>query len=104
MSPSRRRVLTVGLVACVVVLSFALGAWSSQRRIELQVAANDAHIAELRDQMARNVLQARRERRPLGTGGLMTRDSVDGESQSSLIEEIKRQLQSEMGLLPIRVL
>jgi Trypsin-like peptidase domain len=104
MSPIRRRILTVGLAACLVVLSFALGAWSSQRRIELQIAANDAHIAELRDQMARNVLQARRERRPLGTGGVMSSDAVDAQSQSSLVEEIKRQLQSEMGLLPIRVL
>jgi hypothetical protein len=106
MSPIRRRVLTVGLVTSLVVLAFALGAWSSQRRIELQVANNDARIAELRDQMARNMLQTRRERagRRAGTGGSFVPDGVDGESQSTLVAEIKRQLQSEMGLLPIRVL
>jgi hypothetical protein len=104
MSPIRRRVLTVGLVTSLVVLSFALGAWSSQRRVELQIASNDARISELRDEMARSMLQARRERRPLGTGGLTTSEGVDRESQSTLVEEIKRQLQSEMGLLPIRVL
>jgi len=105
MSTIRRRILTVGLAACLVVLSFALGAWSSQLRIERQVAANDARIAELRDQMARNVLQTRRERagRSLGTGGLVATENADGESQSSLVAEIKRQLQSEMGLLPIRM-
>ncbi len=59
--------------------------------------------------MARNVLQTRRERagRPLGTNGMAGADMVagEGESQTSpLVEEIKRQLQSEMGLLPIRVL
>jgi len=105
MSTIRRRILTVGLAACLVVLSFAFGAWSSQLRIERQVAANDARIAELRDQMARNVLQTRRERagRSLGTGGLVATENADGESQSSLVAEIKRQLQSEMGLLPIRM-
>jgi Trypsin-like peptidase domain len=106
MSPTRRRVLTVGLVTSLVVLSFALGAWSSQRRVELQIASNDARISELRDAMARSMLQTRRERagRSTGTGGLTTTEGVDSNSQSTLVEEIKRQLQSEMGLLPIRVL
>jgi Trypsin-like peptidase domain len=106
MSPIRRRVLTVGVVACLVVLSFAFGAWSSQRRIELQVAVNDARIAELRDEMARNVLQARRERtgRSLGMGGIGTPEATDSESRTNLVAEVKRQLQSELGLLPIRVL
>ena len=91
-----------------MVLAFSLGAWSSQRRIEQQIAANDARIAELRDEMARTLLQTRRERagRATGTHGLMEAGalSADGESQTTLIAEIKRQLQSEMGLLPIRVL
>jgi hypothetical protein len=109
MSPVRRRALFGAFVACLALGSFSLGAWSSQRRIERQVAANDARIAELRDEMARNVLQTRRERagRPLGTNGMAGADMVagEGESQTSpLVEEIKRQLQSEMGLLPIRVL
>ena len=57
-------------------------------------------------QMARSMLQTRRERagRSTGTGGLTTAEGVDPNSQSTLVEEIKRQLQSEMGLLPIRVL
>jgi hypothetical protein len=106
MSPIRRRVLTVGLTASLVVLSFAFGAWSSQRRIERQVAANDARIAELRDEMARNVLQTRRERmgRTLGMGGVGIPEVGDSESRTNLVADIKRQLQSEMGLLPIRVL
>jgi hypothetical protein len=85
-----------------------MGAWSSQVRIERQIAANDARIAELRDEMARSVLQTRRERvgRPLGTDGNSAPGVVasDGDPQSTLIEAIKSQLQSEMGLLPIRVL
>jgi hypothetical protein len=93
---------------CVAVLSFAFGAWSSQVRIEQQIAANDARIAELRDEMARSVLQTRRERvgRSLGTDGNTAPGMVASEAdpQKVLIQEIKSQLQSEMGLLPIRVL
>jgi S1-C subfamily serine protease len=103
----RRRVLLGTLGACVA-LSFLLGAWASQVRIERQIAENDARIVELRDQMARSVLQTRRERvgRSLGTDGNASPDVVasDADPKSTLIQEIKSQLQSEMGLLPIRVL
>ena len=65
--------------------------------------------------MARSLLQTRRERagRSLGTGGSMVTDLGtggsmtdvnDSDSQRTLVAEIKRQLQSEMGLMPIRVL
>lgn len=89
-------------------LSFSLGAWSSQLRIEQQIAANDARITELGDRMALNMLQARRARvlRPTGTDGDDSPGAVatDTDSQKTLIEDIKRQLQSEMGLLPTRIL
>ena len=107
MPSSRRLLLFIGL-GVGVSLSFSLGAWSSQIRIGQQVAANDARIAELGDRMALSVLQARRARvlRPMGTDGDGTPGTVatDGDSQRTLIEDIKRQLQSEMGLLPVRLL
>ncbi len=106
--PSTRRL--VFFTACAVssgALFFSLGAGFSQWRIEQQVATNHASIAELRDEMARTVLQARRERlgRPMGTDGSGTSDAVasDSHRQETLVAEIKRQLQSEMGLLPIRI-
>jgi hypothetical protein len=106
--PSIRRVVFFAVFALGVgVLFFALGAWFSQERIERQMATNNAHITQLRDELARTVLQARRERvgRPLGTDGNLTPDEVayDSTGQSTLVAEIKRQLQSEMGLLPIRI-
>ncbi|HKY22740.1 MAG TPA: serine protease [Vicinamibacterales bacterium] len=101
---SDRRLLLLAFALSLALLVTLL----SQRRIERQLAVNDAHIAELRDQMARSVLQARRDRlqRPLGTGGELTPGAVDGDGASSgpMIDEIKRQLQSEMGLLPPRLL
>ena len=106
--PSTRRL--VFFTACAVssgALFFSLGAGFSQWRIEQQVATNHASIAELRDEMARTVLQARRERlgRAMGTDGSGTSDAVasDSHRQETLVAEIKRQLQSEMGLLPIRI-
>jgi hypothetical protein len=104
----RRLVFFAALVVGLEILFFSLGAWSSQRRIEQQIASNDARIVELRDQLARAVLQTRRERvgQPRGTDGGLVPDAVaaDNEAKSTVIEEIKRQLQSEMGLLPIRML
>ena len=103
MTPVRRPLL-LAFALSVALLATLI----SQRRMERQIAANDAHIAELRDHMARTVLQARRERvrRPLGTDGDTTPGVIGSEdnSHSSLVEEIKRQLQSEMGLLPPKML
>jgi hypothetical protein len=104
----RRLVFFAALVVGLEILFFSLGAWSSQRRIEQQIASNDARIVELRDQLARAVLQTRRERvgQPRGTDGGLVPHAVadDAEAKTIVIEEIKRQLQSEMGLLPIRML
>jgi hypothetical protein len=68
--------ISVGLL----VLSFMTGAWFSVRRLEQEIAANDARITELRDELARTRIDRRSD------------------------DEIKQQLQSELGLLPIRVL
>ena len=108
MSTIRRRftllVLTFGLAAGC----FALGAWVSQARVERQLAANDARIAELRDQMARSLLQKGRERTGLSAGtlgnGIPDAIAVNSEGDSTLVEQIKKQLQAELGLVPIRVL
>lgn len=104
----QRHAVFIGLALTLGVLCFSLGAWSSQYRMERQISANDARIAELRDDMARSVLEARRARvlRPLGTDGDAMPEAVatDGEPHRTLVEEIKRQLQSEMGLFPLRLL
>ena len=102
MAPARRN-----LYLALALSLGLLGSLLSQHRMERQIAVNDAHIAELRDHMARSVLQARREqvRRPTGTDGEITPGVVGAEGGSkTLVEEIKRQLESEMGLLPPRLL
>ena len=104
----RRSVLYAGLTFSIASLAFSLGSWSAQRVIAQQVADNDARVNALRDDIARSILQMRQERAavPSGTAGERQPEVVTatGTAQSALVDEIKRQLQSEMGLLPVRLL
>jgi len=94
----RLRVLTLGLA--MLCLGFSVGALAGRYQMERSIAANNAAIAELRDEMARN------EAKAVGTVGDATVGSVatDARSHDQLVEEIKGQIQREMGLMPIRVL
>jgi Trypsin-like peptidase domain len=104
----RRLILYAGLTFSLVALAFSLGSWTAQRAIARQLATNDARVAELRDDMAQAILQFRQAETaatPSGTNGQRQPEIVPaGGAQPALVEEIKRQLQSEMGLLPLRLL
>jgi hypothetical protein len=85
------RSLIVAGVGCGIFLlpfGFQLGSWSTRRHVEEQIAASDARLAALREEMAMSVLQMRQAHI----------------SQTVVTEEIKRQLQSEMGLLSVDLL
>src|SRR5688572_848698 len=72
-----------------------------------QIADNDAKLTALQENLARGILRVREEAVvPSGTDGQRQPDAVpaDGQAQSALIDEIKRQLQNEMGLMPVRLL
>jgi len=73
-----------------------------------QLANNDARVSALRDDMARAIIEIRKAETaatPSGTNGRQPEVvPAGGASQPALVEEIKRQLQSEMGLLPVRLL
>ena len=79
----------------------------THRQIAAQLAANDARFTALRDEMARNILEMRGGV-PLvsGTRGQGNADVVSaaGTPQSAMVDEIKRQIQAEMGLFPVRLL
>ena len=97
----------MGLTFSLAALGFSLGSWITQRQITTQLAANDARLDALRDQMARSITEMRGgDPRPSGTKGQGRPDIVSaaGSSQSAMVDEIKRQLQSEMGLFPVRLL
>jgi hypothetical protein len=101
----RRTIVYTGLTFSLASLAFSVGSWSAQRSIAQQLADNDSRVAELRDDLTRGILQMRHAE-PSGTGGQRQPDvvSATGETPNPLVEEIKRQLQAEMGLLPVRLL
>jgi hypothetical protein len=103
----RRSVIYVGLTFSLASLAFSFGSWSAQRQMSQQIAANDARLAELRDDVARSILEMRGDLPYASpTAGQRQPEVVaaGGNPQSALIDEIKRQLQNEMGLFPVRLL
>ena len=103
----RRSIIYIGLTFSLASLAFSFGSWITQRQMQDQLAANDARLTALRDEMARSILEMRGGI-PLvsGTKGDGAGDVVAaaGNAQSAIVDEIKRQLQSEMGLFPVRLL
>ena len=99
-------ILYIGLTFSLAALAFSFGSWITQRQITSQLAANDARLDALRDQMAASITEWRGTvPQPSGTKGLGKPDVVSATgTQSTMVDEIKRQLQSEMGLFPVRLL
>ena len=103
----RRTTLFAGLAFSLSSLAFSLGSWTTQRAMADQIADNDARLSALQDDIARGTLRTPEgAARPSGTGGRRVPDAAAsaGSAQGALVDEIKRQLQSEMGLLPVRLL
>ena len=106
----RRSVIYIGLTFSLASLAFSFGSWVTQRQMVQQLADNDARFTALRDEMARNILEMRGGiALPSGTKGQHPGDVVAAagsaqSAQTAFVEEIKRQLQSEMGLFPVRLL
>jgi trypsin-like peptidase len=87
----------------MVCFGFSMGTWFSRDRIERRLTDNNEAIAALRDQVARDEYMG--GRRALGTAGDAVIDNlVTNGSRDRFVQEIKGQLQREMGLVPIRVL
>ena len=103
----RRSLLYVGLTLSLASLAFSLGSWSAQRSLGQQIADNDARLVALQNDVARSILRTREPvTQASGTDGQRQPEVVPaaGSTQSALVDEIKRQLQSEMGLMPVRLL
>jgi len=96
----RRLILAATLTVVTAVLFFGMGQYSAQRLLARQKADSDARIDALRAELLGAL--AEYERTPVlrarGTSG-----GVD-DGRDALIGEIVRQLQAEMGLLPVRLL
>jgi hypothetical protein len=103
----RRSLLYAGLTFSLASLGFSLGSWTAQRSMQEQLANNDARLVALQHEVARSILKTRESQMGLsGTDGQRQPEVVtaSGSGNSALVDEIKRQLQSEMGLMPVRLL
>jgi hypothetical protein len=103
----RRSVIYIGLTFSLASLAFSFGSWSAQRQMAQQIADNDARLQALRDDLARSILEMRGELPYVSpTNGERQPEVVaaGGRPQSALVDEIKRQLQNEMGLFPVQLL
>ena len=113
----RRVALHAGLAFSLAALAFSFGSWTAQQSVARQLADSDARMTALRDDVARSVMQLREaQATPSGTIGQKQPAvvSANGELSESapeievranpLVAEIKRQLQNEMGLMPVRLL
>ncbi len=93
------RRVRVCLVLCIPV-AFVLGGWHAQRGMAEQLATSDARLAALGDELASSILEMREWQ--AGPGAARVSGGAGGEAE--LVDEIKRQLQHEMGLMPIKLL
>jgi S1-C subfamily serine protease len=102
-----RYVSYAGLTFSLAALAFSMGSWSAQRGMAQQIANNDARLTALRDDMAKGILEIRQSF-PFATATAGRKDAdvvpASGSPQSAFVDEIKRQIQSEMGLFPVRLL
>jgi hypothetical protein len=102
-----RRILFVCALVAIAASFFTFGAMHTRRAEASVNAAYDARIEALRDEVRR---QFGRDPVPAGTTGETSRrplrNAVEPSlaSRAQMVAEIKQELQSEMGLLPVHLL
>jgi S1-C subfamily serine protease len=93
--PASRPVLSLIVLAIIALGCFGLGSYLGMRHAVASGARLDFLAAELAN------LKRRTGREATGTSG---RTSPDTDDRASLVADIKKQLQAEMGLMPIELL
>jgi len=100
----RRLLLATTLTLVTAVVFFAVGQYSAERLLARQQAESSARIDALRAELYRSI--AHRDDSaamvPAGTSGEAA--TAQAQNRDSLVSDIKRQLQHEMGLLPVELL
>ncbi len=99
----RRIVLVTTFTSLTAALFFGMGQYSAQRLLARQQAESDARIDALHAELRKTIAQLERApstARTAGTSG----ELANGDGRELLVGEIMRQLQNEMGLLPVRLL
>jgi hypothetical protein len=106
----RRNLFDLAGACLAAVLLFSLGTYTARRESQLELAQRDQRIAALRSEMdtvASTIRRDQRDRASATAGHLDPRDvltQTSGDSRAAMVAEIKRELQSEMGLVPVTLL
>jgi S1-C subfamily serine protease len=105
----RRNLFDLVGAAVAAVLLFSLGSYTARNEARHELAARDRSIADLQremDEVSRAIRDDHASRpKASGTSGVaLAEDLNPAGSRAAMVEEIKRQLQSEMGLLPVQLL
>jgi len=96
---STRRAVPAVLASAFALLFFGLGNYLAAR----QSAESDFRIAALRAEI--DLLRRQQPPTATGTSGNLSKgDPIDIESRASIVEDVKRQLTSEMGLFPVNLM
>ena len=98
---SNGRAVPAVIASAFALLFFGLGNYLAAR----QSAESDGRIAALKAEIA--LLKREQPVSATGTSGSassLSAAAMDNESRAALIEDVKRQLQSEMGLFPLNLL
>lgn len=99
----RRSLFDIAGAVVAALLLFSLGTYTARRGAERQLASRDRQIASLEREMGAITRQLKQEQtRPSGTAG--QGEQQPAVAQATVVEEVKRQLQAEMGLLPVQLL
>ena len=95
---AHRRIVPIFFSLSIALLFFGLGSYLTAR----QNADSADRLAELRAEV--DLLRRRDAATPEGTAGRVTNVPGDEAGRAAFVEDVKRQLQQEMGLLPLTLL
>jgi hypothetical protein len=100
---SRRLIFTTAILATAVFF-FTLGVYQSRRDAALNRVSTDAQLDAIRREVRAELKNERTAAAvvPAGTSGRLAAKADAG--RASMVAEIKEQLQTEMGLLPVHLL
>lgn len=108
MSVRRSSVYVLLGLLVVAVLFFGLGSYSAEIESQRVLAGRDAKIDALRAEVTRAIALLRdatpHAAATAGTGAPAREADVKPAGRNPMIDEIKRELQAEMGLVPVRLL
>jgi S1-C subfamily serine protease len=107
----RRNLFDLLGASLAAVLLFTLGTYTAQRTSQQELAQRDEKIAALRaevESVSRSLRTEHRREVASATMGQLDARDVPGlatpASRAAVIQEIKQELQSEMGLIPVTLL